>query len=140
MFKFYSYIISLVLLSTFSLHAQTESLVDKCSSYFTKDYVSDGQHYTSKVKNSEPVVFQTTFFNETTYRVAAATDTKDTQVILEVFDTEKNLLFSNKNHKYSPFWDFKFKSTVDCIIEVKIVPEERITKGLAMVLIGFKPN
>jgi len=134
------YIISFVFLYCLEISAQTESLVDKCAKYFPKEYISDGQHYTGKVKSSEPVVFQTTFFSGTVYRVAAASDVPNTTVIFEVFDTEKNLLFSNVDHNHTPYWDFRFKSTVDCIIEVKLIPEENIRKGLAMVLIGFKPN
>ncbi|HPW27408.1 MAG TPA: hypothetical protein PLY31_09760, partial [Tenuifilaceae bacterium] len=65
------------------------------------------------------------------------TSVKKGQVVLTVYDTDKNLLFSNRDYDYSPYWNFRFTSTVTCIIQVDVVSQQ-FTPGYVMLLIGFK--
>lgn len=118
--------------------SQVEQLQNICSLYFSPEYISDGQEYFATLKPDQKVEFRTTFYGDNTYRVVACTNLKKGDLVFTVFDTEKNLLFSNVNYKYSQYWDFKFCSTITCIIQVD-VKNIKFTPGYVMLLIGYKP-
>lgn len=119
-------------------NAQLFQLQNICSLYFSPDYISDGQEYFAPLKSDEKVEFRTTFFGANTYRIVACTNLRKSTVVFSVYDTEKNLLFTNANYDYAPYWDFKFSSTVTCIIQVD-VKSEKFIPGHIMLLIGYKP-
>ncbi|NOU16042.1 MAG: hypothetical protein HOO91_00595 [Bacteroidales bacterium] len=118
--------------------SQVEQLQNICSLYFSPEYISDGQEYFATLKPDQKVEFRTTFYGDNTYRVVACTNLKKGDLVFTVFDTEKNLLFSNASYKYSQYWDFKFCSTITCIIQVD-VKNIKFTPGYVMLLIGYKP-
>lgn len=118
--------------------AQVEQLQNICSLYFSPEYISDGQEYFASLKPDQKVEFRTTFYGDNTYRIIACTNLKKGDLVFTVFDTEKNLLFSNANYDYSQYWDFKFASTITCIVQVDI-KNIKFTPGFVMLMIGYKP-
>ncbi|MDY0199514.1 MAG: hypothetical protein RBR40_00860 [Tenuifilaceae bacterium] len=120
------------------LCAQLMQLQHICSLYFSPDYITDGQEYFAEVKPDQKVEFRTTFFANNTYRIVACTNIKRSDVLFSVYDTEKNLLFSNSNYDNTPYWDFHFSSTVTCVIQVD-VKNLKFSPGYVMLLIGYKP-
>ena len=102
------------------------------------EFILDGQEYFTPIKEDQSVEFHTTFFNETTYRIVACSNLPNATVVFSVFDTEKNLLFTNKDHNFTSYWNFKFKSTVDCVIKVNVITAKQYVPGYIMVQIGFK--
>ncbi|MGE0566653.1 MAG: hypothetical protein AB7O73_01780 [Bacteroidia bacterium] len=119
--------------------AQCDSIAAFCSKHITAKYVSDGQQYRSLLLNSDEMAeFHTTFFGETTYRLAACSGTSDGNLIFNIYDQDRNLLFTNKHHKNAPFWDFKVKSTIETIIEAQLDGNKNAGSGCAVILIGFK--
>ncbi len=121
-----------------SAHAQLEQLQNICSLYFSPEFISDGQEYFAQLKPDQKVEFRTTFFGENTYRIVACTNLRKGDLVFTVYDTEKNLLFSNSDYEYSPYWDFRFGSTITCIVQVD-VKNTKFTPGYVMLLIGYKP-
>jgi hypothetical protein len=128
----------LVLYSNSIAQAQIEQLQNICSLYFSPEYVSDGQEYFAQLKADQRVEFRTTFFGDNTYRIVACTNLRRGDLVFSVYDTEKNLLFTNTTYNNSPYWDFRFSSTVTCIIHVD-VRSPKFTPGYVMLLIGYKP-
>lgn len=131
-------IIAFVSFSGTKVQAQLLQLQHACSLYFSPEFISDGQEYFAPLKPDLKVEFKTTFYGDNTYRIVACTNLRRTPVVFSVYDTEKNLLFTNTNHDHTPYWDFKFSSTVTCIIQVD-VKSEKFTPGHVMMLIGYKP-
>lgn len=121
-----------------SAHAQLNQLQHICALYFSPEFISDGQEYFAPLKPDQKVEFRTTFFGENTYRLVACTNLRKGDLTFTVFDTEKNLLFTNASFDHSPYWDFHFGSTVTCIIQVD-VKNVKFTPGYVMLLIGYKP-
>lgn len=118
-----------------------ESIVKVCQSYLDgtnkkSKFVSDGQIYTAFL-DREKAEFKTTFFGGSTYRIAASAGKEDDFVIFTVKDLQGNILFTNKNHKNSPYWDFKVPSTIPVAIETELDLDKKVT-GCAVMLIGFK--
>jgi len=130
--------LALLIMLLSSTSAQLNQLQHICSLYFSPEYIADGQEYLAQLKPDQKVEFRTTFFGDNTYRIVACTNLKRSDVIFSVFDTEKNLLFTNANYNNSPYWDFRFTSTVTCIIQVD-VQNQKFTPGYVMLLIGYKP-
>ena len=118
------------------LNAQ-ENTKANCSDLLNSGYVSDGQEYIAKLDENNVAKFYTTFYGGSKYRIVGCTDIQKLPLILTVYDTEKNLLFCNKDHDYIPYWNFTFASTIDCIIEIEFETEKMLNQEV-MLLIGFK--
>jgi len=101
-----------------------------------QEFVSDGQVY-SAFLDREKAQFKTTFFGGSTYRIAASAGSKQNFVIFTVRDVDKNILYSNKNYKNAPYWDFKVLETIEVSIETEMDLDLKGT-GCAVMLIGFK--
>lgn len=108
-----------------------------CSDYLTSGFVSDGQEYKAKLDENNKAKFYTTFYGGSQYRLIACGEITDYPLVFSVFDTEKNLLFCNNENEYTPYWNFTFTSTIDCIIEFEYDVEKPL-KNEVMLLIGFK--
>lgn len=119
-------------------YAQCDTIASTCLKHLGRSFVSDGQNYKALLLDEEVAEFHATFYGGSTYRIAACSGMTDGNLIFMVFDKERNVLFSNADQKNSPYWDFKFKSTMDCIIEAKLDPTKAASSGCAVLLIGFK--
>lgn len=121
-----------------NLFAQSDVTLSICSKYITPPFISDGQVYKALITGDEIAEFHITFYGGTVYRIAAATGQTEGNLIFSLYDKERHLLFSNRDYKNSTYWDFKFTSTIDCIIEAELDPSARNGSGLVNMLIGFK--
>jgi hypothetical protein len=126
-------------LSIISKHsiAQCDTVANACYKNITAKYISDGQQYRALLLNKEVAEFSATLFGGTQYRMAACSGMKDGLLVFSIYDKQHNLLFTNKDHKNAPYWDFKVKNTLDCTIEAKLT-DENAASGCAVLLIGFK--
>lgn len=117
--------------------AQCDSIANFCAKHIISTFISDGQQYRALLLNSEETAeFHTTFFGETIYRIAACSGSNDGNLVFNIYDQDRHLLFSNRNYKNAPYWDFKVNNTLDCIIEAKLDGPQ--SSGRAVILIGFK--
>lgn len=129
-------------LATTTLFAQDcETIVANCEKYLkgkagSTTFISDGQVYTAFL-DREKAEFKTTFYGGTTYRVAASAGSKEDYVIFTVKDMEGNVLFTNKDQKNSPYWDFKVPQTIPVVIQTELDLDKKVT-GCAVMLIGFR--
>jgi len=117
--------------------AQADTLVKFCSQNLSTDYISDGQQYIAFLNGDEIAEFRITFYGKSTYRIAACSGLTQGNLIFTVYDRERNEIFSNRNYKNAPYWDFKFTSTMQCIIEAQLDPKGQ-QSGVAILLVGFK--
>ena len=137
--KFSYYFITALILITVKLEVfgQADTQIKFCSSNLTNEYVSDGQQYISLLNGDEIAEFRATFYGGSIYRITGCSGLTNGNLIFSVYDKDRNELFSNRNYKNSPYWDFKFTSTMECIIEAQLDPEGP-ESGFAILLIGFK--
>lgn len=135
-----SFIITSFFLFALVFNAKSqENTITNCINLINSGYVSDGQEYKAKLDENNKARFYTTFYGGSHYRIVGCSNITYTPLILSVYDTEKNLLFCNKDYNYIPYWNFKFTSTINCIIEIEFDKEKQI-KDEVMLLIGFKEN
>jgi hypothetical protein len=125
-----------------TIHAQEcEDILAACEGYLNgqkgKDkFISDGQVY-SAFLDREKAEFKTTLYGGSTYRIAASAGNEDDYVIFTVKDLQGNIIFTNKDHKNTPYWDFVIPVTLTVTIEAEFDLDKKVT-GCAVLLIGFK--
>jgi hypothetical protein len=134
-----TFIIALVAAVGFasSASAQCDTIATICAQKITADFISDGQSYRALLNGDEVAEFRATFYGGSTYRIAGCSGFTDGNLIFSLFDEEHNRLFTSSDHKNTPYWDFKFTSTVDCIIEARL-NTVNVKSGCAVMVIGFK--
>ena len=132
------YLFIIILGSTvFASLAQDNALMDKCNKYLKSDFVSDGQEYKADLNSGESAEFHTTFYSGNYYRIAEACNDKNGELIVTIYDPENHVLFTNKKHRSTPYWDFEFKSTLNCTIKVQYISKTKKPSSI-LLLIGFK--
>ena len=131
--------LSLLLFTSFA-QQNCETIVKECETLLSEntpvDFVSDGQVYTVFL-DREKAEFETIFYGGTTYRIAASAGSKDDYVIFTIKDSEGHILFSNKNYRNAPFWDFKIHETLPVTIEAELDRDLKVT-GCVVMMIGFQ--
>ncbi|MEO6884085.1 MAG: hypothetical protein ABI199_08675 [Bacteroidia bacterium] len=119
--------------------AQCDTIANVCAKHLETGFISDGQQYRALLLNSdETAEFHATFYGGSTYRIAACSGLTDGNLIFSVYDSQRNLLFTNKDYSNAAYWDFKVTSTLDCTIEAHLDPSTNQGSGCAVILIGFK--
>ena len=144
-YLFYFAIITGSLFSNSSLFSQThcDSLHDIVKGFLSENiydnsiYITDGQVYKSFLSESEISEVSTTLFEGTTYRIATSAGIEENFMLFEVYDQDRNLLFSNSDYSNSPYWDFKVENTIDCTIETHLDLNKKL-EGCALMMIAFK--
>lgn len=138
----------LVLIATLVLAAsgikaqECDSLVNVCYKYLSPSqsdgrvFISDGQVYQAFVDAEQSAEFKVTLYGGSLYRIATTAGTKDDYVIFNVYDQDRNLLFSNADQDNHPYWDFKIDNTLDCYVEAYLDIDKKVS-GCLVVLIGF---
>lgn len=111
--------------------------MENCANLLYPEYVSTGQEFFADLNKNNKATFHTTFYGGSRYRLVACSNIKKHKLILNVYDTEMNLLFSNIKHNYTPYWNLGFTSTVDCIVEIEVEAKKQVNKPVKL-LIGFK--
>ncbi|MCK5538495.1 MAG: hypothetical protein KAI79_16835 [Bacteroidales bacterium] len=119
------------------LVAQENVTLNLCDKHIQMPFISDGQQYRALLNEDEVAEFRVTFYGGSMYRLVSCSGKKDGQLIFTLYDKERNVLFSSRDYQNSPYWDFKFKSTVDCIIETQLAPTAP-SSGFAILQIGFE--
>ena len=134
--------IGFTLFSAAFVNAQDcEAIVRNCETLLNKDtkgsqFISDGQVYTAFL-DREKAEFKTTFFGGSTYRIAASAGANEDYVIFTIKDLQGNILFSNKNYKNAPYWDFKVNQTLPVTIQTELDLDLKVT-GCVVMMIGLK--
>jgi hypothetical protein len=112
-------------------------IADRCEKHISEAYIPDGQFYRALLQGDDLAEFGLTLFGGTTYRVAACSGDSDGILVFNVFDKERNLLFSNSAHGNAPYWDLAIANTIDVTIEASL-DASKAGSGCAVMLIGFK--
>ena len=117
--------------------AQCDTIANACVKNLSAQYISDGQQYRALLLDKEVAEFPATFYGGSQYRIAACSGLTDGNLTFELYDKERNLLFSNTDQMNAPYWDFKFTNTMECTLEAKL-NKTGTTSGCAVILISFK--
>ena len=124
-------------LFSFSAFSQDcDGVMKECKRLLSEEFISDGQVYTAFL-DREKAEFRTTLYGGTTYRIATSAGTKDDYALFTITDPEGHTLFSNRNYKNAPYWDFKVEESIPVIIQTELDLDLK-TSGCVVMMIGFK--
>lgn len=105
-------------------------------------YTHDGNFHAAVLVEGEEAELYKTFYSDMEYRVAIVGESKLPAIEFKIMDTNKNVLYSNKDKDYSPTWDFKLQSSQQLKIVVKVSsfnqPGETPANGCVAIMFGFK--
>lgn len=134
--KYFILLISFVVLN-FNVSAQLDTVMARCNSLLTDNFISDGQQYLSLITGNQTAEFSVVFYGGNTYRVISCGGNNSNDIIFNIYDKYRNLLFSNTEYDNTNYWNFQFESTVECFIEAKFAPGSNMS-GFAVILIGLQ--
>lgn len=136
-------LITLIIASQTIVAQECDSLVNVCYKHLSADansgkmFISDGQVYKAFVDAEQAAEFKVTLYGGSVYRIATTAGTKDDYVIFNVYDKERNLLFTNKDQDNKPYWDFQVDNTLDCYVEAYLDIDKKVS-GCIVLLLGFQ--
>lgn len=91
---------------------------ESCESLISDDFIRHERDFRVPVGNDD-VYFEVTFYKNYTYRVVICSEDQEEQIEWDLIDINRNLLFSNVQFDLSPYWDFTFENTVECLIRIR---------------------
>jgi hypothetical protein len=128
--------ILLALFTTVS-YGQCDTIANKCLDNISANYISDGQLYRALLYDDQVAEFKTTFYGGSKYRIAACSGFENGNLVFSIFDSKRNLLFTNTEYDNAPYWDFNVNSSMEVIIEAQL-DLNKLSSGCAVLLIGFE--
>lgn len=135
---------SLIFIFVLILPFQSNS---QCKS-FTKDvcipklspYIYNGQLNSAQLNEGDVAELMLTFYSNQDYRIIVCAQENLGKVQFNLLDSQRKLIFSNKDHDFASSWDFTSTTSQQLIIEI-IVPEgnnpESVEIGCVSILVGF---
>ncbi|MFT3739590.1 MAG: hypothetical protein QM786_12600 [Breznakibacter sp.] len=119
-----------------NLNSQEDKLLQSCEKYLKSPFVITGQPLKAFLTGEEVAEFHATLFEGNIYRIVACSHEPD-NITFSVYDSDRNLLFSNNSYADANYWDFKMEGSIECIIEAKL-SSPKTSSGIALLMMGFK--
>ena len=144
--KLLPHLIIALFLTTLSYNAsaQCKGFAKKVCKSELIPYIHDGNYNAATMTEGEEADFYKTFYADQQYRLVVCSSESLPPIEFRVIDANRNVLYSNKDHKMARTWDFKLESSQQLRIVIKVTTtgqkktEEEIQTGCVAILIGFK--
>jgi hypothetical protein len=142
--KYIPYIVTLTLLSSFSIfvNAQCKGFAKKLCKLELTGYVHDGNYHAAILTEGEEAELYKTFYSGQNYRLAVCGSEALPPVEYQVVDAYKNVLYDNKQHRMSNTWDFKLESSQQLKVVIKVpVPAQKTefpNSGCVAIMFGIQ--
>lgn len=124
------------------LNAQCKGFTKKECIPDLKPFVYNGQLNSAVLNEGDVAELLLTFYNGQDYRVFVCGQPILGNIEFRLLDTDRNVIFYNKDHDFVKVWDFKSNSTQQLIVQVRVpVGESRseiVQSGCVSILVGFK--
>ena len=136
-------ILALIILgTTLNANAQCKAFAKKICLPELGAYTHDGNYHAAILVEGEEAELYKTFYSDMEYRVAICGEDKLPKVEFKVLDSDKNILYSNKDANFAKTWDFKLQSSQQLKLVVKVSsfnkPGDTPASGCVAIMFGFK--
>ena len=125
-----------------NVDAQCKAFAKKVCLPELGSYTHDGNYHAAVLVEGEEAELYKTFYSDMDYRVAICGEEKLPNVEFKVLDSNKNVLYSNKDADYAKTWDFKLQSSQQLKLVVKVSsfnqPGDTPASGCVSIMFGFK--
>ncbi len=131
-----------ILLISFESFSQCKGFTKKECVPLLKPFTYNGQLNMAVLNAGDVAELIVTFYKGQDYRLLVCSQDNLGKVEFRLLDSQRNVIFNNKDHDMVNYWDFHSNATQQLIIQV-IVPsvEEDVAvtpTGCVSILIGFK--
>jgi hypothetical protein len=128
--------------TTINTDAQCKAFAKKVCLPELGVYTHDGNYHAAILVEGEEAELYKTFYSDMEYRVAICGEDKLTNIEFRVIDSNKNVLYSNKDANFAKTWDFKLQSSQQLKLIVKVPsyskPGDTPASGCVAIMFGFK--
>jgi hypothetical protein len=132
----------LIVATTISVNGQCKAFAKKICIPELGAYTHDGNYHAAILVEGEEAELYKTFYSDMEYRVAICGEDKLPKIEFRVLDSNKNVLYSNKDSNYAKTWDFKLESSQQLKLIVKVNALNRFgeepASGCVAIMFGFK--
>ena len=141
-FKILPLLSFLLIGTTFNTEAQCKAFAKKICLPELGSYIHDGNYHAAVLVEGEEAELYKTFYSDMDYRVSIVGDEKLPEIEFRVLDSNKNVLYSNKDKNFSNTWDFKLQSSQQLKFVIKVPSATRSGQtplsGCVAIMFGFK--
>lgn len=125
------------------------SVAGQCKAFAKKEclpelgnYTHDGNYHAAVLVEGEEAELYKTFYSGMDYRVAIVGESKLPAIEFRLMDSNKNVLYSNKDHDYDSTFDFKLEASQQLKLVVKVSQfngeGEMPASGCVSIMFGLK--
>ncbi len=140
------FIILFVLLGGFQLtgFSQCKSFTKEYCKPKLHPYIYNGQLNSAVLNQGDVAELMLTFYSNQDYRIVVCATEELGPVRFRLLDLNGQVLFTNEDHNFIEYWDFRTRATHQLMVEVSVPEsegEEKLLKsGCVSILIGFLDN
>src|SRR4030043_1274991 len=138
-----------LLITAIFVIAQNGYVNAQCKAFAKRDclpelasYTHDGNYHAAVLVEGEEAELYKTFYSDMDYRVAIVGEDKLPAIEFRIIDTNKNVLYSNKDKDYASTWDFKLESSQQLKLVIKVSSFNQAgdtpASGCVAIMFGFK--
>lgn len=138
-----------ILLPVFLLITITGYVNAQCKAFAKREclpklisYTHDGNYHAAVLVEGEEAELYKTFYSDMDYRVSIVGDEKLANIDFRVLDTNRNVLYSNKDKNFASTWDFKLQSSQQLKFVIRVPSKSRSGQvpesGCVAIMFGFK--
>jgi hypothetical protein len=135
-------ILALFLIASVDTNAQCKAFAKKVCLPELSSYTHDGNYHAAVLVEGEEAELYKTFYSDMDYRVAICGEDKLPNIEFRIMDSNKNVLYSSKEHNYARTWDFKLQSSQQLKLIVKVTSFNQAgdtpASGCVSIMFGFK--
>jgi len=128
--------------TTLNVDAQCKAFAKKVCLPELGNYTHDGNYHAAILVEGEEAELYKTFYSDMDYRVAICGEEKLPNIEFRILDSNKNVLYSNKDAGYAKTWDFKLQSSQQLKLIIKVLSlnqsGEVPASGCVSIMFGFK--
>ena len=128
--------------ASFSANAQCKNFARKICKEELGVYTHDGNYHAAILTEGEEAELYKTFYSDQDYRLAICGNNNLPPIEFKIMDSNKNVLYSNKDYEYGKTWDFTLESSQQLKLVVKVTEFEQESdvpaSGCVAILFGFK--
>jgi hypothetical protein len=134
--------VALMALLPLAVNAQCKGFAKKLCKVELYPYTHDGNYHAAVLSTGEEAELYKTFYSDTEYRITICGADNLPDIEFRIIDSDRNVLYSNKDKQYARSWDFRLEASQQLKIAVKVpaaegMPEEA-DQGCVAIMFGFK--
>ncbi len=124
-----------------SANAQCKDFAKSTCKIDLLPYIHDGIYNATVLSEGETVELYKTFYSGQEYRISVCGEETLPPVEFQILDTDRNVLFDNRDADLAQTWDFKLSASQMLVVSIQVQNSEEmsdeIQTGCVAVLVGF---